>query len=229
MFYVFRQKFAQDAQQSSEDTRAVSQMTTALADACVQTARKSNKILSQLWVDGCLAVYGFYDALSIFSSTLVLMISAAMEDAESCDSVDDDGIGVAWSLLRSMRDDGNVPASDYYDQLVQLEEDLKQACTRRKQKSNEIPASTNVNASGLDLLLQASGTDGSSQLSQNLALASHAGNESGPPSQHSEYMTSNDPLNDPFLSGFLSQTQNAWPFDIMFTSGSGEQQSWDFD
>jgi hypothetical protein len=43
-------------------------MTTVLADACVQTARKSNRILSQLWVDGCLAMYGFYDALSGFLS-----------------------------------------------------------------------------------------------------------------------------------------------------------------
>ncbi|KAF8855632.1 hypothetical protein BDZ45DRAFT_655029 [Acephala macrosclerotiorum] len=230
LFYVFRQTFARDTQHNSDDARAVSQMTTALADACVQTARKSNKILSQLWVDGCLAVYGFYDALSIFSSTLVLMISAAMEDPETPDSVDDDGIGVAWSLLRSMRDDGNVPASDYYEQLVQLEEDLKQACARRKRKGAEPPPHIDAQASGLDLLLAASGTDSSAHGSQNLALSSLSGNVSMTSSQHEEYLSSNDPLNDPFLSGFLSQPQASWPFDIMFTSGSGDQSSsWGFD
>lgn len=76
-------------------------------------------------------MYGFYDALSIFSSTLVLMISAAMDDSGVNDSVDDDAIGLAWSLLRSMKDDGNVPAGDYHDQLVQLKDALSDACAKK--------------------------------------------------------------------------------------------------
>ncbi|TVY36614.1 putative transcriptional regulatory protein [Lachnellula subtilissima] len=232
LFYLFRQKFAQTSN-SSEDSRPSSHMTTVLADACVQTARKSNRILSQLWVDGCLAMYGFYDALSIFSSTLVLMISTAMEDPDAYATNDDDGIGVAWSLLRSMRDDGNVPASDYYEQLAQIEEDLKDACARRRKRPEILPApppppNTN-NAHGLHLLLAASGTD-NHQVPQIPSDNTQHGSMAIPPAFHGESTSMGDPLNDPFLSGFLSQPQAAWDptaFEPMFT-GNNDQHLWDF-
>jgi len=204
-------------------------MTTVLADACVQTARKSNRILSQLWVDGCLAMYGFYDALSIFSSTLVLMIAAAMDDPDNYSSVDDDGIGVAWSLLRSMKDDGSVPASDYFEQLVQIEEDLKQACARRKKRSQLPPPSTH-NADGLHLLLAASGTD-TQEPTPSTALPSQTGGMHLPPTLNLGSTNMGDALNDPFLSGFLSQPEPTWatnPFGPMFVNDHSEQHLWDF-
>lgn len=226
---MFRQSFDREKKSSSGDSRPVSHMTTVLADACVQTARKSNRILSQLWVDGCLAMYGFYDALSIFSSTLVLMIAAAMEDPDSYGSVDDDGIGVAWSLLRSMRDDGNVPASDYYEQLVQIEEDLKQACAKRKKRS-QLPPPSNHNANGLHLLLAASGTDNHPP-TQSTAHPSQTGGIPIPPTINMGSTSMGDALNDPFLSGFLSQPESTWApnaFGPMFANDNNEQQLWDF-
>lgn len=175
-------------------------------------------------------MYGFYDALSIFSSTLVLMISAAMEDPDAYATVDDDGIGVAWSLLRSMRDDGNVPASDYYEQLAQIEEDLKDACARRRKLPEILPPTAN-NAPGLHLLLAASGTD-NHQVPQSVSVSDSAqhGSMQLPSAFHTESASMGDPLNDPFLSGFLSQPQAAWDptaFEPMFT-GNNEQQLWDF-
>lgn len=170
-------------------------------------------------------MYGFYDALSIFSSTLVLMISAAMEDPDAYENVADDGIGVAWSLLRSMKDDGNVPASDYYEQLVQIEEDLQQACARRRNRI-ELPLPSTINTDGLHLLLAASGTD-TNETALSAGVISQSGNSLVQATLHTE----SDALNDPFLSGFLSQPQAAWTssaFEPMFTSENGEQQLWDF-
>lgn len=203
-----------------------------LADACVQTARASNTILSQLWVDGCLAMYGFYDALSIFSSTLVLMISSAMEDHEVNGTIDDDGIGVAWSLLRSMRDDGNVPASDYYEQLVQLKDALKEACEKKKSLPEPTPQ-TPSKANGLHLLLAASGTE-NTQAQQQMIPASGTGMMQGFSAANREDVVT-DPLNDQFLNGFWAQSQvqtAAWApaaFESMFAAGTTEQMLWDLD
>ena len=86
----------------------VSSMTAALGEACIQAARTSNSILAQLWVDGCLAAYGYFDALSVFASTMILMMSVAMKEENGNDN---DAVETAWSLLRSMMEAGNLPAS----------------------------------------------------------------------------------------------------------------------
>lgn len=106
LFHIFRFHFAQSS--AATPLALVSPMTAALGEACIQAARTSNSILAQLWVDGCLAPYGYFDALSVFASTIILMMSAAMKEE---DGVDSDAVETAWSLLRSMKEAGNLPAS----------------------------------------------------------------------------------------------------------------------
>lgn len=106
LFHLFRSHFAQAS--ATNPPAPVSPMTAALGEACIQAARTSNSILAQLWVDGCLAPYGYFDAVSVFASTMILMMSATMKEE---DGNDNDAVETAWSLLRSMREAGNLPAS----------------------------------------------------------------------------------------------------------------------
>lgn len=88
LFHLFRSRFSRSSTSAPPDPT-----TSALAEACIQAARTSNSILAQLWVDGCLAGYGYFDAISVFSSTMILMMSAAMRDN---DTNDNDDVETAW-------------------------------------------------------------------------------------------------------------------------------------
>ncbi|KAH8595755.1 fungal-specific transcription factor domain-containing protein [Bisporella sp. PMI_857] len=198
LFHLFRSQFAQD----SDNPRAqVSPMTSALGEACVQAARTSNSILAQLWVDGCLAPYGYFDALSVFASTMILMMSSTMKED---DNNDNDAVETAWSLLRSMRETGNLPASGYYDQLVELKLDLDSL----KQNSGEHQSSqpTTKGNNGLEMLLAASSSvhqgeqahsNGATQTPASSGTAFGVGDAMGA-------------LDDPFLQDFLQQPYGNW-------------------
>jgi hypothetical protein len=69
-----------------------------------------------------LATFGFFDALSIFSSTLILMMSSTMK--YKTHEGDHGAVDFSLNLLKYMRDNGNLPAHDYYKQLKQLKRDL---------------------------------------------------------------------------------------------------------
>ncbi|KAL1628861.1 hypothetical protein SLS54_001550 [Diplodia seriata] len=84
----------------------------------------SNKLLAQLWIDGAIATFGYFDAHYIFSSSIVLLMSNILNPSE----FDKDSIDLAWSLLQSMADDGNLPASEYCERLALLQKDLDDMC-----------------------------------------------------------------------------------------------------
>ncbi|CAI7653159.1 unnamed protein product [Penicillium viridicatum] len=93
--------------------RVFSPTTLALAESCVQAARASNSILSKLFVDGSLASFGYFDAHYLFSSTLILVMSAVMDPNVAMS----DAVSYAFTILRAMKEDGNLPSFDYYERL----------------------------------------------------------------------------------------------------------------
>ncbi|KAK8169093.1 fungal-specific transcription factor domain-containing protein [Phyllosticta citrichinensis] len=125
LLYVFKYHVRPAGTASSPNTtRPLSPMTTALSEACIHAARNSNKLLAQLWIDGAIATFGYFDAHYIFSSTIVLLMANILNPSES----DKDAIDLAWSLLQSMADDGNLPASEYWERLALLQKDLDDMC-----------------------------------------------------------------------------------------------------
>jgi hypothetical protein len=88
-----------------------------LADSCISAARTSNGILSQLYVENALALFGHFDAHYLFASTLVLIMSAII----SPNSNDSDAVQTAFHLLRTMRDCGNVSAAQFYPRLSHIQ------------------------------------------------------------------------------------------------------------
>lgn len=200
LFHLFRSHFAQP---STNPPAQVSPMTAALGEACVQAARTSNSILAQLWVDGCLAQYGFFDALSVFASTMILMMSATMKED---DGNDNDAVETAWSLLRSMRETGNLVASGYYDQLVELKRDLDSLREKSKQRH---PSQRNLaESNGLDMLLAATTSAGQQQMSRRngTCINAHTPGDGGAFGVGDAMGA----LDDPFLQDFLQQPYGSW-------------------
>ncbi|KAL4967844.1 transcription factor domain-containing protein [Aspergillus stella-maris] len=95
----------------------ISETTRTLADACITASRTSNAVLSQLFIDSSLATFGYFDAHHLFSSTLVLIISAILLPNLS----DSDAVQTAFQMLMGMRDKGNATAGQYFERLVQIQ------------------------------------------------------------------------------------------------------------
>jgi hypothetical protein len=90
LFHLFRSHFEHAADSSAKE---IPPITAALGEACVQAARTASSILAQLWVDGCLAPFGYFDALSVFASTMILMMSVAIKNNSNNDV---DAVETAW-------------------------------------------------------------------------------------------------------------------------------------
>jgi proline utilization trans-activator len=104
----------------SSPAKPLSPMTIALSEACIYAARASNRLLGQLWADGSIATFGYWDAHYLFSSMIVLLMSNTLNPNPS----DADAVALAWNLIQSMVDDGNLPAREFCERLVSLQRDL---------------------------------------------------------------------------------------------------------
>lgn len=96
---------------------SISETSMKLAEACIAAARTSSRILSQLFVENSLATYGYFDAHNLFSSTLIIMISAIISPT----SKDSDAVQMSFHILKSMRDNGNTAATQCFDRLTHVQ------------------------------------------------------------------------------------------------------------
>jgi len=192
-------------------------MTSALAEACIVAARASNKLLSQLWIDGSIAMFGYYDANYIFSSTVVLLMSNVMKPNDA----DKEAIDTAWNLLRTMATDGNLPAIEYCDRLELLQKDLEESCLMPTQAAPVPPYPPSLEGPGPSQPTVPVMTDPTSEAATALsnlagvtvapvppdaaALATVEWNEWNNTSQQTYA-----PLDDPYIQNFLMQPDNQW-------------------
>lgn len=184
-------------------------MTEALAEACVQAARTLSAILAQLWVDGSLAIFGYFDSHALFSSIMILMMATTLKS----NITDDDAVKTSLSLLRSMRDDGNLSASDHYDLLRSLKIDLEEA---RKQAINNANGTVQpiLNNSGLQTftptfnsIVEEGEQAGEAVVDTDLSNANETVIAEAMTFGVFENLDSAAVLDDPFLQSFLAQQQ----------------------
>ncbi|KAH5152991.1 hypothetical protein HBH69_131510 [Parastagonospora nodorum] len=133
LLYVFKLKnpFADDGidlrgSGGGTSTPPISDTIRSLADSCVTAARTSNAIIVQLFVENALATCGYFDAHHLFSSTIVLIVSAISYPNAS----DSDAVQTAFQLLVMMRDNGNAIAGDYFARLLQIQGRVSHLFTR---------------------------------------------------------------------------------------------------
>ncbi|KAH6703133.1 fungal-specific transcription factor [Leptodontidium sp. MPI-SDFR-AT-0119] len=96
-----------------------------LAEACLRTARHSNELLTEVWIDGTLSTFGYFDAQYLFSSAVILAISSVTD----VDGRDSDLVEAAAQLLQSMANCGNLSAIEFCGHLDQVRADIKHHCS----------------------------------------------------------------------------------------------------
>jgi proline utilization trans-activator len=95
----------------------VSSITLALAESCVNAAQASSRIVEGLFLDGSIATFGYWDAHHIFSAAMILIMSAVMKPT----AVNSDHLETLLSVLRSLKNDGNIPAVDFCERLSHIQ------------------------------------------------------------------------------------------------------------
>ena len=168
-------------------------MTTALGEACIQAARASNLMLAQLWIDNNVAIYGYFDANYIFSSTIILMLSTMLKDDGGRD---EDAVETACSLLRNMRDKGSFPATDYYEYLAQLRTDLDKMIEKIEGKG------------------KVTGVQRESQPGEQNNVTLLAAPAKGSDDQGMDANAVGTGFDDPFIQDFLMQTDSQLSYDF---------------
>jgi hypothetical protein len=130
------------------------------AETCVQAARTSSKILGQLQSGRDLAFYGFFDALTVFSSALILMMSSTVQF--KAQPTDGEAVENLRKLLEEMRDAGNMSAHDYFRELMECKDHLDQAREQMNGASDSLHA-TAGRSDSLEHLMHANDSLGTSR------------------------------------------------------------------
>ncbi|CAK1360864.1 unnamed protein product [Cercospora beticola] len=203
LFHIFTTEL-----QSSNATpsHSFSPTTLALADACKQSAMSTNHLLSRLFIDGNLAVFGYFDSHYIFSSTLILIIAGTMEPAAKLS----EAVQMAFSLLGTMASNGNVSAKDYLRRLGKIQSSI---ITSRD-------ASLTANASAMPSRVSPGITSEAATSRVPHAYQNESEHNWPLPSSYfqDDAVQPSDPLGNPFIEDFLAEKAFEWP------SGPSPQQ-----
>lgn len=203
LLHIFRTRLQSGLSSNTQQRQAFSPTTLALADACVQAARTTNQLLSKLFVEGSLAVFGYFDSHYLFSSTLILIISAVMDPHSTVS----DAVQTAFSLLRSMAANGNISANDYLNRLEHIRATVSNA---RAQAEQRLPAVTLPNGT----IENAKDQDHSQNIAASTSmLVNHDPPlwEPSNPVLAEDDFNGDDPLGNPFIESFLAEKAFQWP------------------
>lgn len=184
----------------SNRPRPLSELVEGLSEACVNAARTSSSIIAQLRSNRDLATFGFFDALSIFSSTLILMMSSTIQYKSH--EGDRGKVETSVKLLKTMRDDGNISAHNYYDQLMQLKDDLDHA-VGNMDRNPTATYSGGHQSNGFQMRLAASGSDVGTEV-QTAPKLLNEGHSFG---AFGNYYDTGEVLNVPYVQRFVNSQQ----------------------
>ncbi|EOD43596.1 putative fungal specific transcription factor domain-containing protein [Neofusicoccum parvum UCRNP2] len=83
----------------------------ALAEACIRCARHSYRLLTESWIDGAFATFGYFDTQYLFSAATILAISSLMNGKDS--QSDGDHFETAAQFLSQLEQNGNFAAKEF--------------------------------------------------------------------------------------------------------------------
>ena len=105
-----------ETESDSEDV-SVSQPVLTLSEACIHAARHSHSMILTRWINGSMPTFGYFHAHYLFSSALILAMSSFVPIGSPTDMTAFDS---ALDLLRSMAENGNLAAAEFYRNLEQV-------------------------------------------------------------------------------------------------------------
>jgi hypothetical protein len=103
--------------ETENDTISVSQPVLTLSEACIHAARHSHSMILTRWINGSMPTFGYFHAHYLFSSALILAMSSFVPIGNPSDMT---GFDSALDLLRSMTENGNLAAAEFYNNLEQV-------------------------------------------------------------------------------------------------------------
>lgn len=96
---------------------SVSKPVLTLSEACIHAARHSHSMILTRWINGTMPTFGYFHAHYLFSSALILAMSSFVPIGNPSDM---SGFDSALDLLRSMTENGNLAAAEFYHNLEQV-------------------------------------------------------------------------------------------------------------
>ncbi|KAL4998183.1 fungal-specific transcription factor domain-containing protein [Aspergillus recurvatus] len=97
----------------------ISQPLQTLGEACIHAARHSHSLILTKWINGSLPVFGYFHAHYLFSSSLVLAMSAFVP-LPLGSPADLNAFETGLEVLASMSENGNLAASEFYHNLERV-------------------------------------------------------------------------------------------------------------
>lgn len=134
---------------TTREPNPLSQPVLTLSEACIHAARHSHSMILTRWINGTMPTFGYFHAHYLFSSALILAMSSFVPIGNPNDMT---GFDSALDLLRSMTENGNLAAAEFYHNLEQVKGCLDVYRGRVKGVGSEgnVPISNangNINAS----------------------------------------------------------------------------------
>ncbi|EKG22123.1 Transcription factor fungi [Macrophomina phaseolina MS6] len=111
LLHVFRTYRESLRTPANSPTHPIPETALALAEACIRCARHSYRLLTECWIDGAFATFGYFDTQLLFSAATILAISSLMngKDAQS----DGDHFETAAQFLSQLDQGGNFAAKEF--------------------------------------------------------------------------------------------------------------------
>lgn len=185
----------------------------ALADACIHAARSSNSLLTQLWIDGGMAIFGYFDSHYLFSSTIILMMSSILGTNNS-DS-DREAADTASDIMEALVKDGNLPAAGFYQHFLEIRKVLTEFTERGNGGGgHNQPGQTIDQNSGTEVRLETADAGGGGQINDT----------------NSAFLIQSA-LDDPSIQNFLTQPdiQYGLPFGMEMAGDMPLTAAWLFE
>ncbi|RLL93011.1 hypothetical protein CFD26_100287 [Aspergillus turcosus] len=119
-----------DTTSTSKDN-AISQPVWTLGEACIHAARHSHSLILTRYINGSLPVFGYFHAHYLFSASLVLAMSSLLPIGSRNDL---GAFETGLTVLQSMSENGNLAASEFYQNLEQVKHCLERYGDERRRK-----------------------------------------------------------------------------------------------
>ncbi|KAF4538390.1 uncharacterized protein LTHEOB_10736 [Lasiodiplodia theobromae] len=110
LLHVFR-TYRESLRTPASSPTPIPETALALAEACIRCARHSYRLLTESWIDGAFATFGYFDTQYLFSAATILAISSFLnsKDAQS----DGDHFETAAQFLGQLEQNGNFAAKEF--------------------------------------------------------------------------------------------------------------------
>jgi hypothetical protein len=124
-------KVSESETTSTSKDNAISQPVWTLGEACIHAARHSHSLILTRYINGSVPVFGYFHAHYLFSASLVLAMSSLLPIGSRNDL---GAFETGLTVLQSMSENGNLAASEFYQNLEQVKYCLERYGDERRRK-----------------------------------------------------------------------------------------------